>query len=112
MRHYPMLVSFLCLIACQSNTPAIQDDKKAKVGSNEIEVELFQNEDNSWGYNVNVNSKRFIHQPNIPAIQGHKGFNSGEEAKQVAQLVVYKVENKIIPPGISLEELDSLNISY
>src|SRR5690606_40657579 len=41
--------------------------------------------ENYWGYDILRNNQLFVHQPNIPAISGAKGFNSEEQAISVAQ---------------------------
>lgn len=69
--------------------------------------------DSGYGYNILLDDgKPMIKQHHIPGIQGLKVFDSKEEAKKVAELVKYKLENNIMPPSVTLNELDSLNISY
>lgn len=64
---------------------------------------------NSWGYDIYKDNKLFIHQPNIPAIEGNQGFSSEEKAKLTASLIIQKLKNGIMPPSISIEELDSID---
>lgn len=65
-----------------------------------------------WGYNIIVNGKLFIHQPFIPAVKGNQSFKSVDDALKVANLVQEKIRRKILPPPISIVELDSLKIKY
>lgn len=67
--------------------------------------------DRGWGYDVLVDGKVYVHQPHIPAIQGNYSFRSSEDAKKIATLVIYKLKNNIVPPSLSVEEIDSLGIS-
>jgi hypothetical protein len=68
------------------------------------------NPKSGFGYNILVDGAIFIHQNSIPSIQGNKAFSSKEKAELVANLMVNKLQNNIMPPSISKEELDSLHI--
>lgn len=69
--------------------------------------------DSGYGYNIVLDDgKPMIKQHHIPGIQGLKVFANEEEAKKIAELVKYKLENNSMPPSVTLNELDSLNISY
>ncbi|MBC8344561.1 MAG: DUF4907 domain-containing protein [Bacteroidetes bacterium] len=92
-------------------------DKKTEIMEEEIDIpkeglfaKSFYTEDMGWGYDLYKDGKPFLHQPHIPAINALMGFASEEDAIKVAQLMLDKVRNNIMPPGISLAELDSLNI--
>ena len=63
-----------------------------------------------FGYNVLVDGKIFVHQPSIPSIPGNQTFSSKEKAELVANLVMLKLKNNIMPPSVSKNELDSLQI--
>lgn len=63
-----------------------------------------------FGYNVLVDGKIFVHQPSIPSIPGNQPFSSKEKAELVANLVMLKLKNNIMPPSVSKNELDSLQI--
>ncbi len=73
---------------------------------------IFENPKNpgGYGYDVMKEGKVIIRQPTIPAISGNKGFASKEDAEKVGNLMVIKIENGIMPPTISIEDLDSLKI--
>lgn len=64
-----------------------------------------------FGYDIFVGEKRFLHQPNVPAISGIHSFHTHKDAEKVATLVTYKIKKNIMPPSVSLKELDSLGIS-
>ncbi len=61
-----------------------------------------------FGYQLLMNGKPYISQMNIPAVQGIQYFSSEEKAAKVANFVKYKVEHDILPPSVSVGELDSL----
>jgi hypothetical protein len=80
----------------------------------EITVQVFENTEangtGGFGYDLIADGKPMIHQPHIPAISGLKGFASKADAEKAGMLMKYKIENGIMPPTISMEELDSLKI--
>jgi hypothetical protein len=90
--------------ASQGNAPAAE--------GKEIEVQTFLNTDapGGYGYDITVSGKLYIHQPHIPAVSGNRSFISENDARKAGELVAGKLRNNIMPPGISLEELDSLGI--
>jgi len=63
-----------------------------------------------WGYDVLVNDTLFIHQQQMPAVEGKRGFATHEEAASVAELIIYRMKNKQLPT-ILLKDLDSLHIT-
>jgi hypothetical protein len=63
-----------------------------------------------WGYDVLVNDSLFIHQQQMPAVEGTRGFSSQKEAEKVAELVIARMKRKELPT-ILLRDLDSLGIS-
>jgi hypothetical protein len=63
-----------------------------------------------WGYDVLVNDSLFIHQQQMPAVEGNRGFSSQKEAEKVAELVIARMKRKELPT-ILLRDLDSLGIS-
>lgn len=67
---------------------------------------------NGFGYELKMNGKTFIRQPQIPAVPGNNGFRDEADAYKVAEFVASKVRRNIMPPSVDLEELDSLGIKY
>ncbi|UKN02436.1 DUF4907 domain-containing protein [Paracrocinitomix mangrovi] len=63
-----------------------------------------------WGYQILDKGTPYINQPHIPAIEGVQGFENEEDALKVAQLAIKKINQGIVPPTISKEELDSLGV--
>jgi hypothetical protein len=58
-----------------------------------------------------MNDSLFIHQMQMPAVQGTRGFSSEEDAARVANLVIDRMKKKQLPT-IYLRDLDSLKIPY
>jgi len=63
-----------------------------------------------FGYNILVDGALFIRQNSIPSLPGNTAFPSLEKAEIVANLVINKLKNNIMPPSVSKQELDSLKI--
>ena len=66
--------------------------------------------ENGYGYNIYIDGKLSINQPNIPAMQGTSGFDSEADASKIAELAVSKIKQGIMPPTITLEELKAKGI--
>jgi hypothetical protein len=82
-----------------------------------LEVRVFNNDSikqennpHGYGYDIYLFDTRYIHQPNIPAINGNRGFHTREQAYKAAALVMHKIRNNIMPPALSIVELDSLGV--
>jgi len=78
----------------------------------DYEIKVFKNESplTGFGYDILNHGKVYIHQPNIPAVQGNQGFASEDDATKTARLVLHKIKNNIMPPGIDEHELDSIGV--
>jgi hypothetical protein len=80
--------------------------------SNDSNIVIIPSPYGGWGYEIYQAKKRYIIQPNIPAISGNKGFASKGDAQKVAALMLKKIMNHELPPTITIEELNALHIAY
>jgi hypothetical protein len=64
-----------------------------------------------FGYEIWVNGKKYIHQRYIPSVKPYKRFSSADDAQKVADLVIKKLREEIIPPKISVSEIEKLGIN-
>lgn len=71
----------------------------------EIITSIIPSENNTFGYDIYVDSILLIHQISKPGIAGNEGFSTKEQAQQVANLVVKKIRNNEMPPTVTTEEL-------
>lgn len=123
MNKFNSLILFLFFIYCKPQQAISQpvnsknDLSQAPQNKPVLKIKIFKNDtlkDNStragFGFDIFSNGTLYIHQPGIPAIAGNKGFNSAADANKTANLMVYKVQNNIMPPSISKEELDSMGV--
>jgi hypothetical protein len=63
-----------------------------------------------FGYQIYEAKKLVIDQATIPGRPGLAGFQNEEEARKVAELVKFKLEQQVFPPSVSEAELKNLNI--
>lgn len=68
--------------------------------------------DHTFGYDIFSGSHRMIHQSSVPGLPGNNGFRRKKDAQLVAELVIEKLIKKIMPPTVTLHEMDSLEVSY
>jgi hypothetical protein len=81
---------------------------KKKNGDFEIKI---TKQDAGYGYQIIKQKRILIDQPYIPAINKQLPFKNSMEAHKTADLVVSKI-GKLSLPRVSVQELDSMNITY
>jgi|JI7StandDraft_1071085.scaffolds.fasta_scaffold31066_2 hypothetical protein len=84
--------------------------QSAKKAFDEYAFKTVQVQNNTWGYDIYVNNKHKIHQPNIPGKAGKEGFKTKEDAQKVAELVIKKMKKGEMPPTVTKGELKNLGI--
>lgn len=100
MTRFLMIVMLIC--ACSE--PKKGNDSTA----DQLSYQIFESEYGGFGYEIMLNNKRIIYQPNIPTETGYLGFTNKADASAAAQLVLKKIRNGEIPPSITKMEIDSL----
>lgn len=116
--HAAFTVSFLCvsdMVEAQQSKlvedQAIVMKDSMSIGALPLYTfEVFHSIDSTYGYRILKSGKLFIHQPQIPALPGNKGFQTKELATKCAELVIDKIQDGILPPTITIEELKSLSV--
>lgn len=110
--------------ACDNKPPEAEQSKPAPQPTaaynpyldSKITVEVFKvdsietNGSRGWGYDIMIDGKIYIHQPNVPAVMGNNGFSSEEQAREAGEFIVSKIMKNILPPSVTAEELDSLGL--
>jgi hypothetical protein len=76
-----------------------------KQNSNTIDYQVISANENTWGYNILMDGKLFIHQPFAPGISGNRGFSTKKKASSAAKLVIEKIKKGIMPPSLSVAEV-------
>ncbi len=75
--------------------------------NSDIQVKTYEGE-KGWGYDITIDGVIYVHQPSIPALPGDDGFKTEAYARAVAELMVQKIKDNILPPGVTEEEVKSL----
>ena len=100
-----LFIAFFIITSCANNS-----NENAKQSSKQdISYEIFTT-NYGYGYNIYVNGKLYISQPNIPAIAGTAGFKTEKDAHKTAELAISKIKQGITPPTITLNELRAYGI--
>jgi hypothetical protein len=88
-----------------TKSPTVNPYIKANIEIKTYKVEV------GWGYDISVDGKLVVHQTNIPALPGNGGFKTEADARKVAELAVEKIRKNIMPPSLSVEELNNIGIT-
>ncbi|MBS1747923.1 MAG: DUF4907 domain-containing protein [Bacteroidetes bacterium] len=97
------LSPFFCnCVKSQQFTPIAKDTK--------LTYKIIPAKNNTWGYDIYKDTKLFVHQPNIPAMPGNKGFDSKQFAEKVAKKVIEKIKKGGGPPTITIDEMKQLGV--
>jgi hypothetical protein len=119
-----LVISFISILflACNNQEPKVKESSLALTNVTENKVidtnseysfKVYKNiNSNGFGYDIYYLNKVQFHQTNIPAIPGNNGFATEKQAAQIAQLMIWKLTQQIMPPTIFIKELDSLKIQY
>lgn len=104
----PPLLILLVFFASLLLVPAtLQSSKTETVG---FHYKVISSVNHTWGYDIYRNNKVIIHQPCIPGIAGNQGFKKKSDAKKVAKLVIEKLNQGMMPPTITILELQNLKV--
>jgi len=82
----------------------------SKIDDKNFRFEIFLTPNKSFGYIIYQNNRQFINQSTIPSRPGNDGFATKEDAAKVAMLVIEKIKKGIMPPTVTLQELQQLKI--
>lgn len=116
MRIVFLTVIFFAFVSCSQSSKdqeIISTDKEEVVSKSDgIQAVVLEYGPDQFGYQILENGKLVIDQQNIPAVQGLKKFKTREEAQRLGNHVKSLIERGIMPPTVTLNDLDSLYISY
>ncbi|MGB0932875.1 MAG: DUF4907 domain-containing protein [Lishizhenia sp.] len=87
-----------------------QEKQKSLETKRSYTFQTFETTDFGWGYCIFKGEKKILNQPHIPAVQGNRGFQSQEDAKKVAKLVVKKINQGNFPPTVSEQEMLEIGV--
>ena len=102
----PVITPAAPLPFLQEKSGVHAQSKKEKSGT--ITYKVIRAAGNSYGYDIYVDCKLYIHQTTIPGMQGKDGFQSKEAAEKTAQLVKEKLTKGETRPTVTVAELKQL----
>jgi hypothetical protein len=120
-------LSVIFLLLCSCSASSLKDDlseksldktslqqRKSTTSNQSLPAEQFDFQTlqtaNGWAYQISQNGKMLIDQQSIPGRAGIQGFQTENDARNVANLVCTKLKAKIFPPTVSEDDLKNLNI--
>ena len=83
-------------------------DAKIEVKVIDNTASIYDSNIGGYGYDIYLNDVLFLHQPNIPAVSGNNGFKTKAVAQKAGEIVANKIRSNSTPPGLTLEEINSL----
>ena len=96
----------------QEEKRASEKNKEQELVVENLLLKITDSEYAGFGFEILQGTSPLIIQPHIPAIQGVKGFKTKEQAAIIGNYMIYKINHGIMPPSISVKDLDSLDITY
>jgi hypothetical protein len=95
-----------------SSTPPVQEIRQQEnpYANAEIATGIIPSANNTFGYDILLNGRPLVHQPNMPGLPGNEGFTTLEKAQIVADFVVRKIRNNEMPPAVTIENLHTLGV--
>lgn len=113
-RCLPAMLLMVGITACSSDTRQVDETHTPKsshtaTSSTQYTCVPFQVE-GGWGYDILIDTVRYVHQEHIPAINGLHPFASESDAYKTGELAIKKIEQGILPPTLNIEELKELGI--
>lgn len=106
MRYIYIILLALC--ACSPGTNSGSHTAGNTGADSVYRYETFRNTDGTYGYNIYDSSNILIHQANVPALPGNKGFADSGKAMAVAQFVIERIHKIGFPPTVQAYEVDSI----
>jgi hypothetical protein len=94
----------------QSKTTEATTQEKPKSEAEKFTFRIIPAAENTFGYEILDQGKILVRQITIPAMPGNNGFKTEDDAKKCADFVISKLNQNIMPPSVTPEELDSLGI--
>lgn len=103
---------FIALLLLVSIKTAAQKSSEEKEQKNAVQYTytIISAESGTYGYDIYANKKLLIHQSLIPGMPGNKGFATKSKAITTAKFAIKKLQQGIMPPTITKEELQKLKV--
>ncbi len=108
------LSAIICFISFQLEAQSVASSVQSNLypSANTITYKIIIVANGTFCYDIFNGDHRIIHQTSKPCLPGNKGFIRKSDAEKVAGLVVKKLQRNIMPPTVTIREMDSLKIRY
>ncbi len=99
--------------AQQRKTDTLVANTRSEISANGVLTYTITSAYNqTFCYDIYMNRKIIIKQSSVPGLNGREGFKTKESAEKIAKLVIDKINNGIMPPSITIDELKKLNVLF
>jgi hypothetical protein len=114
-----LLLLFFAIIlsfTLNAQTKTVQSPAVAKPPSTETQKNanysytIIPSQNKTWGYDILMEKRLFIHQASAPGLPGNEGFKTKANAEKVAKLVIEKLKKGEMPPTVTIEEMKKLKV--
>jgi hypothetical protein len=109
-----LVVLFILFIFADIPGTSISADEAVKqinpYTNTEISIKIIPSTNNTFGYEILLHGRPFVHQPSIPGLPGNQGFTTTEKARTVAEFVVKKIRNNEMPPTVTIDDLNDMGV--
>jgi hypothetical protein len=103
-----LILIFICSFQACSDHSANDQGRPGAGKTVTVSVKaITSDQGKTWGYEILVNRKTYIHQEFIPALEGNQPFQSKKDALKVGRAVLQKVKNRQ-SPTLTAEEVRKL----
>jgi hypothetical protein len=85
-------------------------EQKNPYANAEITIKIIPSTNNTFGYDILLYGRPLVHQPTIPGLPGNEGFSTNKRAQIVAEFVVKKIRNNVMPPTVTIEDLNNMGV--
>jgi len=98
------------------NKAATEDNKQvqfpdaSQYSNSKFTYKIISAANHTYCYDIFANGRLMIHQPSAPGLPGNEGFKTKSAAEKVAKLVIEKMKRGEMPPSVTKEEMEKLNV--
>ncbi len=112
MKLFLLGIIFFCSIRLDAQSIPSPVQSRSSSSANPLTYKIITVVNGTFGYDIFNGDHKLIHQISIPGLPGNQGFSRKEDAEKVAGLVVKKLNRHVVPPTVTIHEMDSLKVKY
>lgn len=88
----------------------LQFPKASQYANSKLTYKIIPAANKTFCYDILADGRLMIHQPSAPGLPGNEGFKTKKDAEKVAGLVIEKIRKGEMPPSITREEMQKLDV--